>query len=48
MKRAPMPFVSAMMNSVAEATMDFIVSDPAHADAHGKAAFEALWRMVAG
>jgi len=48
MKRAPMPFVGAMMNAVAEATMDFIVSDPAHADAHGKAAFEALWRMAAG
>src|SRR5262245_16193693 len=48
MKRAPMPFVGAMMNAVAEATMDFIVSDPARADAHGKAAFEALWRMVVG
>jgi AcrR family transcriptional regulator len=47
MRRAPMGFVLALMNSVAEATMDFIAQDPANAKKYCKAGFEALWRMLA-
>ena len=36
-----------LMNSMAEATMDFMVQDPANADKHCKAGFEALWRVLA-
>jgi hypothetical protein len=35
------------MNSVAEATMDFMVQDPKSAKKHCKAGFDALWRMLA-
>jgi AcrR family transcriptional regulator len=47
MRRVPMGFVVAMMNSVAEATMDFMTQDSINAKKHCKAGFEALWRMVA-
>jgi AcrR family transcriptional regulator len=47
MRDAPMGFVAAIMNSMAEATMDFMVQDPANADKHCKAGFEALWRVLA-
>jgi AcrR family transcriptional regulator len=46
MLNAPMSFVVAIMNSVAEATMDFMVQDPANAKKHSKAGFDALWRML--
>src|ERR1700677_3157247 len=46
MRDAPMEFVSAIMNSLAETTMDFMVSDPAHADEHCRVGFEALCRML--
>jgi AcrR family transcriptional regulator len=36
----------ALMNSVAEATMDFMVEDPKSADKHCRIGFEALWRMI--
>jgi hypothetical protein len=35
------------MNSLAEATMDFMVQDPANAKKHRKAGFDALWRVIA-
>jgi hypothetical protein len=34
------------MNSVAEATMDFMKQDPANAKKHSKEGFDALWRML--
>jgi AcrR family transcriptional regulator len=46
MRDAPMGLLMAMMNSVAEATMDYMVQDKAHADKHCRAGFEALWRMI--
>jgi hypothetical protein len=46
MRGAPMGLFEALMNSVAEATMDSVVQDKAHAQAHARAGFEALWRMV--
>ena len=47
MRDAPLGCVATLMNALAEATIDFIIRDPANADQHGEAAFEALWRMVA-
>lgn len=47
MRDAPMGFVAAIMNSLAEATMDFMVQDPANANKHCKAGFDALWRVLA-
>lgn len=47
MRHVSMGFVAAIMNSMAEATMDFMVRDPANADKHCKAGFEALWRVLA-
>jgi hypothetical protein len=46
MRDAPMEFVSAIMNSLAETTMDFMVNDPANADEHRRVGFEALCRML--
>ncbi|HEY1903374.1 MAG TPA: TetR/AcrR family transcriptional regulator [Terracidiphilus sp.] len=46
MRSAPLGFVLALMNSVAEATMDYMTHDPANANKHCKAGFDALWRMV--
>jgi hypothetical protein len=41
-----MGFVSAIMSSLAEATMDYMVQDPAKAKKHCKAGFDALWRVI--
>ena len=46
MRDAPMGFVVAIMNSLADATMDFMVNDPASADEHRMAGFEALCRVL--
>ena len=47
MRRVPMGFVLAIMNSVAETTMDYMTQDSANAKKHSKAGFAALWRIVA-
>lgn len=47
MRRAPLGLVIALMSALADATIDFILRDPAHADQHASDAFEALWRMIA-
>jgi len=47
MRDAPLEFVAALMGALAEATIDFIIRDPANADKHVSAGFEALWRIVA-
>ena len=46
MRDAPMGLVGALMNSVAEATMDYMVHDQKSEKKHCKAGFEALWRMM--
>ena len=46
LRDAPLGFVVALMNAMADATIDFMIRDPAHADEHAAAAFEALWRAV--
>jgi AcrR family transcriptional regulator len=47
MRKAPLSFVVAMTNAMADTTIDFIIHDPANADKHAATAFDALWRMVA-
>ena len=47
MQAAPLGLVVGLMNAVAEATVDFIVTDPTNSDAHRHAGFEAMWRMIA-
>jgi hypothetical protein len=46
MNKAPLGFVLAIMNSVAEATMDYMTQDPPNAKKHCKEGFDALWRIV--
>jgi hypothetical protein len=41
-----MGFLVALMNSVADATMDFMTQDPPNAKKHSKEGFDALWRML--
>jgi hypothetical protein len=41
-----MDFVVALMNSVAEATMDYMVQDPRNPKKHGQLGFDTLWRML--
>lgn len=48
MRDAPFGLVAALMNSMADATMDFMAQDPANADAHCKVGFDALWRVLGG
>lgn len=47
MHAAPLGLVASLMNAVAEATVDFIIHDPANADAHRQTGFDAMWRMIA-
>lgn len=47
MRNAPLMFVAGLMSALTDATADFMIRDPANADKHCKAGFEALWRMVA-
>jgi hypothetical protein len=46
MQKAPLIFLVAILNSVAEATMDFMAQDPPNAKKHSKEGFEAIWRML--
>ncbi len=47
MRDGPLGFVAALMSALADATTDFMIRDPASADRHRAAGFEALWRIVA-
>ena len=47
MRDVPLGFLVALMSALADATIDFVIRDPANADSHCAAAFEALWLMVA-
>jgi AcrR family transcriptional regulator len=47
MSKVPRAFVAAILNSVAEATMDFMTQNSAHATKHCKEGFDAMWRMIA-
>ncbi len=47
LRDAPLGFVVALMNALAEATMDAIIRDPANAEQRCTVGFEALWRVIA-
>jgi AcrR family transcriptional regulator len=47
MRDEPLGFVVALMSAMADATIDFMIHDPANADKHSMAAFDAAWRMLA-
>ena len=47
MRDVPLAFVVGLASALADTTIDFITGDPAGADAHGRAGFDALWRMIA-
>lgn len=46
MRHAPYGYVAALMNAIAETTMDAMVRDPSQADERCLDGFEALWRML--
>lgn len=46
LKNAPMSFVGALMNSLAETTMDFMITDPKQGKKHCQMGFETFWRAV--
>ena len=46
LRDAPMEFVVALMNSLAETTMDFMIGDPARADEHCRTGLGALGRIL--
>jgi AcrR family transcriptional regulator len=46
MRDAPLAFVVALFNAHADATLDFMIRDPANADKHCVTAFDAFWRML--
>jgi AcrR family transcriptional regulator len=47
MRDAPLGFVAALMTALLDATSDYMIQDPANADKHCMAAFDAFWRMIA-
>lgn len=47
MKEVPMAFVGTVVDAIANATMDFMMQDPEHADDHCQHGFDALWRVIA-
>lgn len=47
MRDSTMAFAATLMNSMAEATMDFMVHDSKNADKHCKDGFSAFWRVIA-
>lgn len=46
MRNVSRAFVGALMNSIAEATMDQMIHDPRNAKKHCGVGFDALWRMI--
>ena len=46
MREAPLGLVVGLMTALADATVDFMIRDPANADQHTRATFDALWRML--
>jgi AcrR family transcriptional regulator len=46
LRNASKSFAAAVMNSLAETTMDFMIQDPANAKRHCKVGFEVFWRAI--
>lgn len=47
MRDTPLAFTVALVSAMADATIDYMLSDPANADKHCLVAFEAFWRAIA-
>jgi AcrR family transcriptional regulator len=47
LRNQPSTFVTAIMGSLAETTMDFMSRDPARADEYAASGFEAFWNAIA-
>ena len=48
MAGVPLSFVMALIGTMADSTMDAMIREPDEADARSEAAFEAVWRVLAG
>lgn len=46
MRNEPLFFVGSLINSMAEATVECMIMDPANAEQRAMMAFEAIWRAV--
>ncbi len=46
MRDAPLMFVASLVTGVVDATIDYMMRDPADAEKHAAAGFEALWRVL--
>lgn len=46
MRNTPLGFVAALMTAQLDATIDYMIQDPANADEYCVAAFDAFWRMI--
>ena len=46
LRNASRGFAGAIMNSLAETTMDFMIHDPANGKKHCKVGFEVFWRAI--
>jgi hypothetical protein len=46
MRDQPFSFVAAIVESIAAATMDSMIDDPARAESYCLGGFEALWRAI--
>src|SRR5580704_9518428 len=47
MREASLVFVATLMTALVDATIDYMIQDPANADKHCMAAFDGFWRMIA-
>ncbi len=47
MRDAPLGFVLELTSAIADATIDAMIREPADAEARGRVAFDAVWRMLA-
>jgi len=48
MRDAPLGFVLALTDAIAETTVDAVIREPADAEALVRTAFDAVWRVVSG
>ena len=46
MRDVPLGFIVALMSALADATIDYMLQDPANADSHCAVGFAALWRVL--
>lgn len=46
LRDAPLMFVASLVTGIVDATVEYTIRDPAHADMHAAAGFEALWRVL--